>query len=155
MRRAAEDLHGKSRLDAACALFQISDVLLLGFADASKRGAEANAHAILRVFARIVDARVLQRELCGHDCELSVTIQPFQAVRWKVVFGIPIANFAGALHTEHTRVEACNAVDTAFFCEDPVPKPIHAGADACDRPDTGDDGTSSSHAAILSAFSSR
>jgi hypothetical protein len=53
--------------------------LLLGFADAAKRGAETNAHAILRLFARILDARVLQRELCRHDCELSVTIEPFQA----------------------------------------------------------------------------
>ena len=44
--------------------------------------------------------------------------------------------------------------DAAFFCEDPIPKPIHAGTDACDRPDTGDNRTSSIHAATLSAVAS-
>ena len=81
MRRTTEDLHSECGLNAARALFQISDVLLLGFADTAKSGTEANAHAVLRLFAGIVEARILQRELCRHDCELSVTIQPFQAVR--------------------------------------------------------------------------
>ena len=81
MRRATENLDGKSGLNAACSLFQISDVLVLGFADAAERGAEADADAILRLFARILDARVLQRELCGRDRELRVTIEPFQAMR--------------------------------------------------------------------------
>src|SRR5204863_6689028 len=122
MRRTTEDLDGKSGLDAARALFQISDVLLLGFADPAERRPEANADAILRPVARILDARVLQRELCRHDCELSVTIEPFQAVRCKVVFGIPIANFARASHVEHARIEACDAANTTPFRQDSVPE---------------------------------
>src|SRR5262245_793658 len=165
MRRTTEDLDCKRGLDAARALFQISDVLLLGFADSAKRSAEANAHAILRLFARVVEVRVLQREPRRHDCELSVTIQPFQSMWQKVFFGIPIPNLARASHMEHARIEACDAVDPALFCEDPFPKPIHTSADACDRPDTGDDRTPSglprrslldrrAHAVTLSAFPS-
>ena len=71
-----------------------------------------------------------------------------------MVFSIPIANFARASHMKHAGIEACDAANTALFCEDPVPKPIHAGPDACDGPDTGDDRTPSIHAATLSALAS-
>src|SRR5437764_1205134 len=111
MRRTTEDLDSKGRLHAARTFFQISDVLFLGFAYPAQRGAETNANVILRLFARELDARVLQRELCRHNCELSVTIEPFQALRRKVVFGIPIANLAGASHMEHSRIETCDAAD--------------------------------------------
>ena len=81
MGRTTEYLDGKCGLNAARALFQISDVLLLGFANAAKRGAEADADAILRLFAGILDARIFERELCRYDCELRVAVEPFQTVR--------------------------------------------------------------------------
>ena len=81
MGRTTEYLDGKSRLNTARALFQVPDVLLFGFADATQRRAEANAHSILRLFAGILDTRVFQRELCRYDRELRVPIQPFQSVR--------------------------------------------------------------------------
>src|SRR5262245_20528946 len=125
MRGAAENLDGKGWLDATRALFQIPDVLFLRFANAAERRAEANAHSILRIFARTIDMRVFQCELCRHHCELRVTIQPFQAVRRKVFFGVPIANLARASHVEHARIEACDGIDAAFLCEDPLPKPMN------------------------------
>src|SRR6266576_7107235 len=152
MRRTTEDLDGKSGLNAARTLFQVSDVLLLGFADAAERRAEANTNAIPRLVARIVDARVLQRELCRHDCELSVTIEPFQAVRCKVVFGIPITNFARASHVEHARIEACDAANTTSFRQDSVPEILNTRTDARNRPDTCDDRASPAHTVTLSAL---
>src|SRR5256885_8027706 len=139
MRRTTEDLDGKSGLDAARALFQISDVLRLGFADPAERRSEANADAILRLVARIVDARVLQRELCRYHRELRVTIQPFQAVWCKVVFGIPITNFARASHVEHARFEACDAVNTTLFRHDFALEILNTRSDARDQSMNGSD----------------
>ena len=70
----------KRGLDAARALFQISDVLFLGFANATQRSAETDSDAILRLFAGILKTRILQRELRRDDGELRVTIKPFQPV---------------------------------------------------------------------------
>src|SRR5947208_558298 len=127
----------------ARARFQISDVLLLGFADPAERRSEANADAILRLFARKFEPGILQGELCRYHRELRVTIQPFQAVRCKVVFGIPITNFARASHVEHARIEACDAANTTPFRQDSVPEILNTGTDARDRPDTCDDRASS------------
>src|SRR5262249_7892594 len=154
MRRAAEHLDSQCGLNAARAFFQISDVLLFGFADSPQRGAEADTDAILWFFAGIIDMRVLQRQLGRYDSELRVAIEPFQTLRRKKLFRIPIANLASATHTENTRIEACNAGDTASFRQDSVPKIIDAGADACDGTDTSDDGASSLHAVTLSALAS-
>src|SRR5207249_1520901 len=66
-------------------------------------------------FARIIDLRVLQRELGRYDSELRVAIEPLQSVRRKKLFRIPIANLAGTTHTENTRIEGCNAGNTASF----------------------------------------
>ena len=78
MRRATKHLDGKRRLNAPRALFQISDVLFLGFANATQRSAETDSDSILRLFAGILKARILQRELCRDDGELRVTIKPLQ-----------------------------------------------------------------------------
>src|SRR5438309_1599314 len=109
MSRTTKYLDSKCRLNAARAFFQISNVLLFGFADSPQRGAKADTDAILWFFAGIIDTRVVQRELGGHDSELGIAIKPFQSVRRKKLFRIPIANLAGTTHTENTRIESCDA----------------------------------------------
>src|SRR5437016_14527516 len=78
MRRATKHLDGKCRLNAASALFQISDVLFLGFANATQRSAETDSDAILRLFAGILKTRILQRELRRDDGELRVRSSRFR-----------------------------------------------------------------------------
>src|SRR5262245_52033353 len=162
----AEDLDGKSGLDAARALLEISDVLLLRFADAAKRSPKANTHPSLWHLAGSFDMRVFQRELRRHDCKLRVAIEAFQALRRKVVFGIPITDFPSASHMEHARVETRDAADTALFRDDGLPKPIDTSPNPRDRPDTGNNCASPvrvprsfwhrrGHAVTLSVFSSK
>src|SRR5439155_14410551 len=136
---ATKNLDGKCRLNAARALFQISDVLFLGLADATQRSAETDSDAILRLFAGILKAGILQRELCGDDGELRVTIKPFQPLRRKILLGIPIANFTGTSHPKHAGVKTRDAADPAPFRHDSIPKPIETDADAGNRTDTSDD----------------
>jgi hypothetical protein len=98
--------------------------------------------------------RIIERELCGDDGELRVAVKPFQTVRRKKFFWIPIANLAGATNAENARIEACDATNAALFRENSVPKTIDADADACDGTDTGDDCASLVHAATLFALAS-
>src|SRR6202030_3569418 len=111
MGRTAKHLDGKCGLNAARAFFQISDVLFLSFADTAQRGAEADTYAILWFFAGVLDAGIVERELCGSDCELRVAVDPFQSVRLKKLFWIPIRNLAGTTHAENGRVEASDAAN--------------------------------------------
>src|SRR5256886_12262724 len=154
MSRATKYLDGERWLNSACAFLQISNVLFLGFADAAQCGAEADSDAVLWFFAGIIDMRVVQRKLCGHDSELGITIKPFQSVRRKKLFRIPIANLAGTTHTENTRIESCDARNAALFRKDSVPKIIDAGADACDGTDARDDRAPPVHAATLFTLAS-
>src|SRR5947207_15986994 len=154
MSRTTKYLDSKCGLNAPRAFFQISNVLLFGFADSPQRGAEADTDAILWFFAGIIDMRVLQRELGRYDSELRVAIEPLQSVRRKKLFRIPIANLAGTTHTENTRIESCDARNAALFRKDSVPKIIDAGADACDGADARDDRAPPVHAATLSALAS-
>src|SRR5882724_5067464 len=165
MRRATKHLDGKRRLNAARALFQVSDVLFLGFADATQRSAETDSDAILRLFARVIDVRVLQCELCGDDGELRVTIKPFQPLRRKILLGIPIANFTGTSHPKHGGIKTGDAADPAPFRHDSIPKPIETDADAGNRTHTSNDRASPglprrslwrrrAHAVTLFAFAS-
>src|SRR5207249_430514 len=147
-----EYLDRECGLDAASALFQVSDVLLFSLADAAQRGAEANTDAILWLFTGVLDLRILERELCCHDGKLCVSVEALQTLRRKKFFRIPIANLASATNAENTRIEACDAPNATPFRENSVPEMIDAGADACDRPDTGDDRASSAHAVTLSAL---
>src|SRR6266404_2863314 len=144
MGRTAKHLDSERGLDSAGTFFQISDVLLFGFADTAQRGAEADTDAILWLFAGILYPRVFECELCGYDCELRVAVEAFQSVRLKKLFRIPIANLAGTTHAENARVEASDAANAAPFGQDTVPKTIDAGADACDGADTSDDRASPS-----------
>src|SRR4029077_2087663 len=151
MSRTTKYLDSKCGLNAARAFFQISNVLLFGFADSPQCGAEADTHAILWFFAGIIDMRVVQRELGRYNSELRVAIEPLQSVRRKKLFRIPIANLAGTTHTENTRIESCDARNAALFRKDSIPKIIDAGADACDGTDARDDRTSLFHAVTLVA----
>src|SRR2546421_6771714 len=154
MGRATKYLDGERWLNSACAFLQISDVLFLGFADAAQCGAKADSDAILWLLAGVLNARIVQRKLCGHDSELGIAIKPFQSMRRKKLFRIPIANLAGTTHTENTRIESCDARNAALFRKDSVPKIIDAGADACDGADARDDRAPPVHAATLSALAS-
>src|SRR6266480_1289958 len=154
MSRTTKHLNSEGWLNSARAFFQISNVLLFGFADAPQRGAEADTDAILWLLAGVLNARIVQRKLCGHDSELGIAIKPFQSMRRKKLFRIPIANLAGTTHTENTRIESCDARNAALFRKDSVPKIIDAGADACDGADARDDRAPPVHAATLSALAS-
>jgi hypothetical protein len=89
--------------------------LLLSFADTAQRGAEADTDAILWFFAGVLDAGIVEREFCGYDGKLRVAVEPFQSVRLKKLFWIPIANLAGATHAKNGRVEASDAANAAPF----------------------------------------
>src|SRR5437773_11612524 len=149
-----EYLDRECGLDTASALFQVSDVLLFSLADAAQRGAEANTDAILWLFTGVLDLRIIKRQLRRYDGELRVAVKSLQTLRRKKFFWIPIANLASATNTENTRIEACDAPNATPFRENSVLEMIDAGADACDRPDTGDDRASSAHAVTLSALAS-
>src|SRR5207253_7210148 len=123
----------KCGLNAASAFFQIPDVLFLGFADAAQRGAEAGSDAIMWFFARVLDLRIVKRKLGGYDGELGVAVKPFQTLRRKKLFWVPIANLASATNTENARIEARDASNAAPFCQNSVPETIDPDADACDR----------------------
>src|SRR5207247_8705622 len=105
MRRATKHLDGKRRLNAARALFQISDVLFLGFANATQRSAETDSDAILRLFAGMLKNRILQRELRRHDGELHVTIKPFQPLGGKRLLGLPIASLTATSNPQRAAVQ--------------------------------------------------
>jgi hypothetical protein len=143
MRRATKHLDSKRRLNAARALFQVSDVLFFGFANATQRSAKTDSDAILRLFAGILKAGILQGELRRDDSELRVTIKPFQPLRRKKLLGIPIANFTGTSHPKHAGIKTRDAADPAPFRHDSIPKPIETDSDAGNRTDTGDDRASS------------
>ena len=74
---------------------------------------------------------------------------PFQPVRRKKFFRIPIANFTRAAHVERTGIKAGNPANAAFFGENSIPKIFAAVPDASDWADAGDDGAPSAHAATL------
>ena len=120
--------------------------MLLGFANAAQRGAEADADPVLRTFPRIFHACVIECEFCRGNGELRVAIEPLQTVRWKKFFRIPIANLAGAAYIEGASVETRNLSDASFLGENSVPKSINAFADAGDRTNSGNDDTPSTHA---------
>jgi hypothetical protein len=75
-------------------------------------------------------------------------------VRRKKLFGIPITNLAGATDAEGAGIEGCNAVDSALFGQNSVPKICAAMSDASDRANPGNDGASSTHAVTVLAWAS-
>src|SRR5438874_13122409 len=108
MGRATKYLDGERWLNSACAFLQISDVLFLGFADAAQCGAKADSDAILWLLAGVLNARIVQRKLCGHDSELGIAIKPFKSMRRKKLFRIQIPNPAGQPPRKNPGSEICN-----------------------------------------------
>src|SRR6266480_2223491 len=154
MGRATKHLHSERRLNSASALFQIPNVLIFGLADPAKCGAKTDADAMLRFFAGILKARIAERQLRRCDGKLRIAVEPFQTVRRKEFFRIPIVNLARATNLEGARIEACDALNTALLGENSVPKVFAPMSDASDWTDPGDDNASSAHAVTLFAFSS-
>src|SRR5437667_1997055 len=115
MGRATKHLHSERRLNSPRSLFQIPDVLVFGLADTAKCRAKTDAHAMLRFFAGIVEARIVKRQLSRCDRELRIAVEPLQTMRCKEFFRIPIVNLAGATHAKGARVEARDAADSAFL----------------------------------------
>src|SRR5206468_4148116 len=95
--------------------FQIPDVLILGLADSAKCRAKTDTHAMLRFLARILEARIVKRQLRRCDRELRIAVEPFQAVRCKEYFRIPVMNLAGATHAKGAWVEAPDAANAALL----------------------------------------
>jgi len=83
MGRAAKNLDGKSRANAARSLFQKSNMLALSLTDPTERGAEADSDAILRLLVGIFYSGVVERQFRRSDGKLCVTIEPFQTMRRK------------------------------------------------------------------------
>src|SRR2546425_3136246 len=151
MGRATKNLDCEGGLNSAGALFQIPDVLIFGLADPAKCCAKTDADAMLRFFAGILKARIVECELCRCDGELRIAVEPFQTVRRKEFFRIPIVNLAGATNLEGARIEACDALDATLLGQNPVPKIFASMSDASDRPDPGDYRVASSPWGSLSA----
>src|ERR1700720_2405054 len=144
---AAENLNGQSWLNPAGAFFQKSNELFFGFANAPECGAEADANSILRLFARIFQPCIIECEFGGRDGKLRVTIEPFETMRRKKFFRIPIANFTPAAHMERIDVKAGNPADAALLGKDRFPEVLPPMPDAGDWADAGDDRAPSAHAA--------
>src|SRR5581483_1278124 len=140
MRRAAENLQRERGIHSARSFFQKSNVLIFRLANSAERGAETHADSMLRIFASILNARIIERHLRRRDGELRVTIEPLQTMRRKKFFRIPIRNLAAAMRVEDRRIETGDALDAASFRAQPAPEIFHAFADAGDRTDAGDDG---------------
>src|SRR6266404_3144660 len=154
MGRTAEHLNGKRGLNATSAFLQIPDVLFLGLAYAAQCRAEAGPDAMLRLFVGVLDMRIIQRELCRDDGELRVAIKPFQTVRRKILFRIPIGKLTGATDVEHARIKTRDVSDAALFRQNSVPKILASMSYAGDWPNSGDNSASSVHTAIRFAPSS-
>ena len=84
------------------------------------------APSMLRLFARIFEASVVQSQLRRGNGELRITIEPLQALRRKKFFWIPILNFASAPHLERARVEVCDAAATNVPIVADIPDPVLA-----------------------------
>ena len=60
---AAKDLQRQSLIDAARSFFQKMRMLIFRVGDTAESGSETNADAMLRLFARIFEPGIFQREL--------------------------------------------------------------------------------------------
>src|SRR5213082_1863085 len=105
-------------------------------------------------FSREYSMCASSSQLRRHDCELSVAVESFQAVRGKKHLWVPITNLAGRAHAEGAGIETCDVIDTAFFRQNCVPKILAPLSDAGDWANSGDDSASMAHAVTLSVFAS-
>src|SRR5438094_3686977 len=78
-----------------------------------------------------------------------MTIKPLATLRWKKILRVPVANFSSARNLKRLWIKGGNTRDPAFLRKNAVPKTLNSAADACNRPDAGDDRASSAHVATL------
>src|SRR6266511_4529894 len=128
------------------------EILFRGLANAAKRRAETDTDSVLRLFAGILDVRIIERQLRRHDCELCVAVESFQTVWRKKHLRVPITNLAGRAHAEDARIETGDVIDAAFFGENCVPKILAPMPDAGDWPNSSDNSASLAHAVTLFAL---
>ena len=156
MGRAAENLDGQHRIHSARALFQKTNVLIFRLANAAECGAETYAEPMLRLFARIGDPGVIERQLRRSDGKLRVTIEPLQTMAAEKIppgSNREISPPQCALGNAPVS-KARNPADAAFLRANAIPKTIDAFADAGDGTDACDDGAPSGHAVTLFARAS-
>ena len=80
-------------------------MLIFSVGYAAESGAETNADAMLRSFARIFEPGIVKREFRGSDGKLCVTIESLESMWREKIFGNPIADFAAAMRIERARIE--------------------------------------------------
>jgi hypothetical protein len=98
--------------------------------------------------------RVIERQLCRYDRELRVAIESFQPVRRKKHLWVPVTNLASRAHAEDAGIETCDAINTAFFRQNCVPKILAPVSDAGDWANASDNSASVAHAMTLFVFAS-
>src|SRR4051794_6925283 len=136
----AENLKGEGLVHAARTFLQKAGVVLLRVGDSAECSAETDADAVLRIFARVGNAGVVECHFRGGDGELRVTVEPFQTMRRKMVFGDPVDDLSGAMSVELRCVKTRDCADTALLRAEAAPEIFAAGTDAGDRTDSGNDG---------------
>ena len=89
-------------------------MLGFGIRDPAERGAKADADAMLRIFARPLEAGVGERELGRADGKLRITIETLQPMGRKEFLRHPIRNFRRAMRVEDRAVEAFHRAGCRF-----------------------------------------
>jgi hypothetical protein len=126
VRRAAENLDREGRVHAAAAFLQKMRMFDFSAGHAAERRPETHADALLRLLARPLDSRILERKSGGDDGKLRITIEPLQPVRRKKFLRLPVWNLRRAMRVEDRAVEALDQPNASLLRPQPVPK-VFAG----------------------------
>ena len=70
---------------------------------------------MLRIFAGIFEACVIERKFRRCDGKLRITVKPLQTVWHKEFLGIPIVNLTATTHMEGAGIEARDITDAALL----------------------------------------
>src|SRR5438270_2007165 len=146
MAGAAEDLEGERLVHPARSFLQETGMVLFRVGDSAERRAKTYADAVLRPFARIGDAGIIERHFRRGDGKLRVAIEPFQTMRRKVILGDPIQNLTGAMRVELGGIKARYGADPAFLRAQSAPEIFATDPDASDGTDAGDNCATFRHA---------
>src|SRR5437588_10391802 len=115
MAGAAEDLECERLVHPARSFLEETGMVLFRVGNSTEGGAKTYADAILRPFAGIGEAGIIERHFRRGDGKLRVAIEPLETMRGKVIFGDPIQNLTGAMRVELRGIEARNLADPAFL----------------------------------------
>src|SRR5437764_538207 len=108
-------------------------MLIFCVRDAAERGSETDADAMLRSLLRIRKSGVIERHSRGSDGKLRVTVQAFQTMRRKIIFGNPFRNFTAAVRIERRSVEAADLPNATFLRAQSEPEIFPTDPNARDR----------------------